>query len=94
MANRTSDDDMDYTAEGKQPPHEKDDPTADGYDEAARSGPGVYGVKEGEGGVFGTTGGGSFPGGMHIEERPVVDEGGDESRGPSGGRGVTKRPKE
>jgi hypothetical protein len=72
MANR--DDDIDYTAEGKTPPRENDDPTNAGYDEAARSGPGRYGVAEGEGGVFGTSGGGTYEGGMHEEERPVVDE--------------------
>ncbi len=91
MANRTSDDDIDYTAEGEQPPRHKDDPTDKGYDEAARSGPGAYGVSEGDGGVFGTTGGGTYGGGMHVEERPAVNLGGDESQGPSGGRGVTKR---
>ncbi len=85
------DDDIDYHAEGETPPHEKDDPTNEGYDEAAHSGPNRYGVPEGEGGVFGTTGGGTFSGGMHVEERPVVDEGVDESRGPSGGRGETER---
>ena len=69
MANE---DDIDYTAEGATPPHEKDDPTAEGYDEAAHRGA-AYGVREGSGGVFGTTGGGSFPEGMHIEERPVVE---------------------
>ena len=42
-----------------------------GYDEAARSGPGTYGKATGDGGVFGTSGGGSFEGGMHIEERPM-----------------------
>jgi len=66
------DEGIDYNAEGATPPHEKDDPTAKGYDEAANSGPGEYGVPEGQGGVFGTTGGGSYPGGMHVEERPVV----------------------
>jgi len=66
-------DDIDYTAEGATPPHEKDDPTAKGYDEAADSGPGEYGVPEGRGGIFGTTGGGSYPGGMHVEERPVIE---------------------
>lgn len=65
-------DDIDYTAEGATPPHEKDDPTNEGYDEAAHSGPGRYGVPEGQGGVFGTTGGGTYRGGMHIEERPAV----------------------
>lgn len=68
------DDDIDYTAEGATPPHEKDDPTNAGYDEAAHSGPNRYGVPEGEGGVFGTTGGGTFKGGMHVEERPLVYE--------------------
>lgn len=70
MAN---DDDINYTAEGATPPHEKSDSTNDGYDEAAHSGPGRYGVREGSGGVFGTTGGGSYPGGMHVEERPVIE---------------------
>jgi hypothetical protein len=74
MANRKNDEDIDYTAEGKSPPREKSDPTNEGYDEAARSGPSRYGVNEGEGGVFGTSGGGTYEGGMHVEERPVVDE--------------------
>ncbi|HEV7919670.1 MAG TPA: hypothetical protein VGR02_02650 [Thermoanaerobaculia bacterium] len=65
-------DDIDYDAEGSTPPHEKNDPTNAGYDEAAHKGPGAYGVAEGQGGVFGTTGGGTFSGGMHSEERPVV----------------------
>jgi len=68
------DDDIDYTAEGATPPHEKDDPTNAGYDEAAHSGPSQYGVPEGEGGVFGVTGGGTFQGGLHVEERPLVYE--------------------
>jgi hypothetical protein len=63
-----ADDDIDYQAEGKTPPHEKDDPTNAGYDEAAHSGPSRYGVREGEGGVFGTTGGGTPEGGMHVAE--------------------------
>ena len=70
MAN---DDDINYTVEGATPPREKNDSTNDGYDEAAHSGPGRYGVPEGRGGVFGTTGGGSYPGGMHVEERPVIE---------------------
>jgi len=70
MAN---DDDIDYSAEGATPPREKDDPTNAGYDEAVRRGPGEYGVREGEGGVFGTTGGGTYPGGMHPVERPVIE---------------------
>ncbi len=73
MATKPDDDGIDYTAEGSTPPHEKDDSTNDGYDEAAHNGPGAYGVKEGEGGVFGTTGGGTYRGGMHEEERPAVD---------------------
>ena len=64
--------DIDYTAEGKAPPHEKEDPTNAGYDEAVRSGDGKYGVSEGEGGVFGTSGGGTYGGGMHVEERPAI----------------------
>jgi hypothetical protein len=72
MATRKDDDDIDYTAEGATPPQEKDDPTNAGYDEAAHKGPGRYGVAEGEGGVFGTTGGGTFKGGMHVEQRPAV----------------------
>ena len=63
---------IDYTAEGATPPQEKNDPTAKGYDEAVDSGPAAYGVAEGVGGVFGTTGGGSYSGGMHVEERPVI----------------------
>ena len=71
-------DEIDYTAEGNNPPHEKDDPTNEGYDEAAHKGPGRYGVLEGEGGVFGTTGGGTDDRGMHIEERPAVGNDRDE----------------
>jgi hypothetical protein len=72
MATTRNDDDIDYTAEGRTPPREKDDPTNAGYDEAAHSGPNRYGVPEGEGGVFGTSGGGTYEGGMHVEERPVI----------------------
>ena len=43
-----------------------------GYDEAAHQG-GAYGVREGEGGVFGTTGGGTYKGGLHVERRPVIE---------------------
>jgi len=70
MAN-SRENDIDYTAEGATPPHEKNDPTNAGYDEAAHQG-GAYGVREGEGGVFGTTGGGTFSGGMHVERRPTI----------------------
>ena len=83
MAN---DDDIDYTAEGATPPHDNDDPTNAGYDEAAHSGPGMYGVPEGRGGVFGTTGGGTYREGMHVEERPVLEsERGRDEPGPSRG---------
>ena len=71
---------IDYTAEGSTPPSEKDDPTNAGYDEAAHKGPGAYGVPEGEGGVFGTTGGGTYSGGMHVEERPTVGREEDEEK--------------
>jgi hypothetical protein len=64
---------IDYIVEGATPPHEKDDSTNAGYDEAAHTGPGRYGVLEGQGGVFGTTGGGSYGKGMHVEERPVIE---------------------
>ena len=67
MANR-NDDDIDYRAEGDNPPHEKEDPTNEGYDEAAHSGPSRFGVLEGNGGVFGTTGGGDSPKGFHIDD--------------------------
>ena len=72
MATPKDSDDIDYTAEGATPPHEKDDPTNAGYDEAAHKGPGRYGVAVGEGGVFGTTGGGTDRRGLHVEERPAV----------------------
>lgn len=72
MASKQNDDGIDYDLEGATPPHEKDDPTNAGYDEAAHKGPGAYGVKEGQGGVFGTTGGGTYGGGLHVEERPAV----------------------
>src|SRR5205085_7056585 len=62
---KTDDDGIDYDAEGSTPPHEKEDPTNGGYDEAAHRGPGKYGVKEGQGGVFGTSGGGTYGGGLH-----------------------------
>jgi len=72
MATSKRDDEIDYTAEGRTPPHEKDDPTNEGYDEAVKNGEGVYGVLEGQGGVFGTTGGGTYGRGMHVEERPAL----------------------
>ncbi|HSP14325.1 MAG TPA: hypothetical protein VLV78_06210 [Thermoanaerobaculia bacterium] len=77
-------DDIDDRAEGETPPHEKDDRTNAGYDEAAHSGPNRYGVPEGEGGVFGTTGGGTPEVGFHIEDR--------DSGKTAGNRGVTRKP--
>jgi hypothetical protein len=76
MATDRKQDDIDYTAEGSTPPAEKQDSTNAGYDEAVNSGPGEYGVPEGRGGVFGTTGGGTYDRGFQVEERPTV--GGDE----------------
>ena len=73
MATRKNDDEINYDAEGATPPREKDDPTNEGYDEAAHSGPGRYGVPEGQGGVFGTTGGGTYGAGLHEVERPVIE---------------------
>jgi hypothetical protein len=85
MAN-DNDNDIDYTAEGSTPPREKNDPTDAGHDEAAHNGPGKYGVNEGEGGVFGTSGGGSYGGGMHEVERPAIEtERGEDERGDSRG---------
>ena len=65
---KPKDDDIDYTAEGRTPPRETEDPTNAGYDEAAHKGPSRNGVLEGEGGVFGTTGGGTDDRGMHEDE--------------------------
>jgi hypothetical protein len=78
-----TDDGIDYRAEGDDPGTEKDDPTREGYDDAVKSGRGEYGTPEGEGGVFGTTGGGSYSGGMHVVERPVIfgtEQGEDEKK--------------
>jgi hypothetical protein len=72
-SDKPNDDEMDYTAEGATPPREEKDRTDAGYDEAVRKGPGSYGVAEGRGGVFGTSGGGTFEGGMHEVERPVIE---------------------
>jgi len=74
--------DIDYSPEGATPPHEKDDGTNKGYDEAAHSGQGKYGVHVGEGGVFGTSGGGSDARGFHVEERDAVGRADDEKDKP------------
>lgn len=65
-----SNDPIDYEAEGNTPPNEDEtkDPTDRGYDEAAHSGPSRFGKTEGNGGVFGTTGGGTYSDGMHVDE--------------------------
>jgi hypothetical protein len=63
MATRKNDDDIDYTAEGATPPHEKDDPTNAGYDEAAAPAPAATGP-EGQGGVLARRAGG-VSGGLH-----------------------------
>lgn len=56
--------------EGKTPfnGREPHDPTDRGYDEAAHTGS-RYGVAEGHGGVFGTSGGGTFGSGFQIVNR-------------------------
>ena len=87
-----NDDGIDYAAEGTTPPHEKEDPTNAGYDDAVRNGPPAYGVQEGQGGVFGTSGGGTYDGGFQVEDRPAVyDGGGDDSGRTAGVRGNTSR---
>ncbi|HEX9982938.1 MAG TPA: hypothetical protein VGF69_06730 [Thermoanaerobaculia bacterium] len=78
-------DEIDYTAEGRTPPREEQDPTNDGYDDAVRNGPSAYGVPEGEGGVFGTTGGGTADSGFQVEERPAVYDGGGDDNGRTAG---------
>jgi osmotically-inducible protein OsmY len=51
---------------------EAESDTDRGYDEAAHSGRSRYGDVEGRGGVFGTTGGGSYDGGFQVIERPAL----------------------
>lgn len=63
---------IDYKLEGADPGNEQLSETDRGYDEAARSGPSRYAVPEGAGGVFGTTGGGTYGEGFQVEERPGV----------------------
>ncbi len=66
---------IDWTFEGSAPPDSYghgtrgyDDDTDRGYDEAAHSG-NVYGVPEGRGGAFGTSGGGTYAGGFQVDNR-------------------------
>lgn len=88
--NRSSNDKIDYKEEGSDPGRRGEpEPSDRGYDEAARSGDSRYGVPEGEGGVFGTTGGGTFGGGMQIVERPLVYE-----KGPEGDGRVSEEQKD
>lgn len=66
-------DGIDYELEGNDPGgEEKNDPTAEGYDEAAHSGSSRYAIPSGAGGVFGTTGGGGPSEGFQVIERPGV----------------------
>jgi hypothetical protein len=65
--NRRSDSDIDYRAEGADSGHETTSDTDRGYDEAVNSGPSRQGIPEGQGGVFGTTGGGGFGGGFQVD---------------------------
>jgi len=98
---KKDDDGIDYRSEGRNSGQKKIDPTDRGYDEAAHSGQSAYGVGEGAGGVFGTTGGGSYGGGMHVVERPVIRgtergpdevEHDDERKGMEHDGGKKKRP--
>lgn len=66
---------IDWDFEGSAPPDSYghgtrgyDDDTDRGYDEAAHRG-NAYGVPEGLGGAFGTSGGGTYAGGFQVEHR-------------------------
>lgn len=72
---RDFEDGIDYRWEGARESFDDDendwdDPTDRGYDEAAHSGASRYGFMEGRGGVFGTSGGGTYNGGFQVIERP------------------------
>ncbi len=60
----SADREIDYQWEGEEPPRQHRSRTDIGYDQAARSGESRFGMAEGEGGVFGTTGGGTSDGGF------------------------------
>jgi hypothetical protein len=100
---------IDWELEGNAPPDSYghgtrgyDDDTDRGYDEAAHRG-NAYGVPEGLGGAFGTSGGGTYAGGFQVENRtgsprgsfrgPEIDGAGGIGpsaaweRGPNAGRG-------
>lgn len=70
---KNADGGIDYTAEGATPGDREPSDTDRGYDEAAHSGPSRYGTPEGAGGVFGTTGGGTFGRGFRAVEHPALD---------------------
>lgn len=59
---------IDWNLEGNAPPGDYEDETDRGYDEAAHRG-NVYGIPEGLGGAFGTSGGGTYAGGFQVENR-------------------------
>ena len=60
---------IDYEWEGATPPGDDEPSETDrGYDEAVHRG-GRFGVNEGQGGVFGTTGRGSYAGGFQEDNR-------------------------
>ncbi|MGH9457727.1 MAG: BON domain-containing protein [Thermoanaerobaculia bacterium] len=59
---------IDWDLEGSAPPREKRSATDQGYDEAAHRGA-AYGLFEGHGGAFGTSGGGTYAGGFQVDNR-------------------------
>lgn len=59
---------IDWDLEGSTPPNETRSRTDAGYDEAAHRGE-AYGIPEGHGGPFGTSGGGSYAGGFQVVNR-------------------------
>lgn len=65
---------IDNRLEGRDQGEEETSETDRGYDEAANSGPSRYAVPEGEGGVFGTTGGGTYAGGFQVVERAGIND--------------------
>jgi len=68
---KPGDDGIDYKLEGSDPGEdESTDPTDEGYDEAAHTGKSRYAIPSGEGGVFGTTGGGGPAEGFQVITRP------------------------
>lgn len=70
MRRHRDDREIDWEWEGSRPSNrdEEPDPTDAGYDQAAHRGA-RYGFVEGRGGVFGTSGGGTYAGGFQVENR-------------------------